>query len=322
MARRGGERHGVIAPQLNERHTTEAAITKNQPLPLPISRRGFTRRSLLIGAAGVVGGYFGLRYTRDTIHQRFAGLGPECPWERVAYLSDLHLPRGNRAAAAMARQVSEWRPQVTLIGGDAIDHPSGLEHLEEILPQIRGSHATIATTGNWEYAAGFSLSDLAIWYGQRGVQSVGNARLEIGDLQVVCADDLRMGNPTWPRVLKDRPSLYLAHEPATWRFLAVTGGLASLAVHRPLALVSGHTHGGQIAAQGHPFILPRGADGYVSGWYEFPRRTPFLVSTGVGTSQVPVRVGSPAEWWALTRDPAQSILQQRPPIQTGDPKTS
>ena len=54
----------------------------------------------------------------------------------------------------------------------------------------------------------------------------------------------------------------------------------------------GHTHGGQVADLGRSVISScRYGDGYRSGWYDaFGGRV--LVSNGVGTSKLPVRLGT------------------------------
>jgi predicted MPP superfamily phosphohydrolase len=61
------------------------------------------------------------------------------------------------------------------------------------------------------------------------------------------------------------------------------------------AVISGHTHGGQVAVAGWAPILPAGSAGYVSGWYRDDGLPDLFVSRGLGTSVVPVRLGAPPE---------------------------
>jgi predicted MPP superfamily phosphohydrolase len=59
-------------------------------------------------------------------------------------------------------------------------------------------------------------------------------------------------------------------------------------------MLSGHTHGGQIAPFGIAIKLPHGSGGYVSGWSR-DDGGPLYVSRGIGTSLVPIRIGATPE---------------------------
>jgi predicted MPP superfamily phosphohydrolase len=89
--------------------------------------------------------------------------------------------------------------------------------------------------------------------------------------------------------------LVLAHCPAARDALG-------LPTEHPASLVlSGHTHGGQIAPLGIATWRPTGSGRYVAGWYT-DGGPPLYVSRGVGTSLVPVRIGAAPEmvridWW-------------------------
>ena len=59
-------------------------------------------------------------------------------------------------------------------------------------------------------------------------------------------------------------------------------------------IFTGHTHGGQIRLPYFVPVLPRGAAGYVNGWYN--EEKPFLyISKGFGTSAIPFRFGARSE---------------------------
>ena len=83
-------------------------------------------------------------------------------------------------------------------------------------------------------------------------------------------------------------STLLAHCPET-RDIA-----QKLLTSPPNLILSGHTHGGQIAPGGFPLITPPGSGNYVSGWY-CDNGPPMYVSRGIGTSLLPLRLGSPPE---------------------------
>ncbi|NBC01413.1 MAG: hypothetical protein GVY15_11225 [Bacteroidetes bacterium] len=64
--------------------------------------------------------------------------------------------------------------------------------------------------------------------------------------------------------------------------------------YQPQAVLSGHTHGGQVQVLGWAPVRPPGSGRYVSGWYK--ESEPHLfVSRGIGTSVFPVRLGASPE---------------------------
>ena len=93
--------------------------------------------------------------------------------------------------------------------------------------------------------------------------------------------------------------------------LAATPGTKVLAAHRPDEIVAakgrvslvlaGHTHCGQIVL---PFIGPLETgsdfgDKYYCGVYR-RRDTVLVVTAGLGTSHVPLRIGAPPDMWLIT----------------------
>lgn len=58
--------------------------------------------------------------------------------------------------------------------------------------------------------------------------------------------------------------------------------------------LAGHTHGGQVNLLGMRPFLPQGSGRYVAGWYRDIKPS-LYVSRGIGTSILPVRIGSVPE---------------------------
>jgi predicted MPP superfamily phosphohydrolase len=117
-------------------------------------------------------------------------------------------------------------------------------------------------------------------------------------VQVTGLDDLIGGRPDVARALADAiPSanhVLLAHCPAHREtFLAELASLNARAL-APAFMLSGHTHGGQLALGGWAPMRPPGSGRYVAGWYR-DARTALYVSRGLGTSVVPARFGAPPE---------------------------
>lgn len=93
-------------------------------------------------------------------------------------------------------------------------------------------------------------------------------------------------------VSPDQPVLLLAHEPDTAELGVMTGPGAP----RVDLMLAGHTHGGQVRLPllGTPGIPSAHGQKYASGLVAGPR-FPVHISTGVGMSMLPIRIGVPPE---------------------------
>jgi predicted MPP superfamily phosphohydrolase len=148
-----------------------------------------------------------------------------------------------------------------------------------------------AIVGNWENWARVDRAALEAAYRRAGVAFLDNdvTVLEALGVRLVGLDESRNGWPDWTLVGAaplDLPMLLLHHSPGEFD-RPFPEGLAVL-------MLSGHTHGGQIAPLGRPLILPPGCGGYLQGLY---RRGPsqMYVTRGVGTSHLPLRIGARPE---------------------------
>ncbi|WP_333832231.1 metallophosphoesterase [Rubrimonas sp.] len=118
-------------------------------------------------------------------------------------------------------------------------------------------------------------------------------------LAVIGLDDASSDRPTgWARVSDHAraPCVVLSHAPDVWDALTPP----------PALTLSGHTHGGQIAPWPIGATrLPAMGRRYVRGWF---RRgdARLYVTTGLGTSGPPLRLGAPPEIVVLELTPVES----------------
>ena len=70
-------------------------------------------------------------------------------------------------------------------------------------------------------------------------------------------------------------------------------------VPRPAAIISGHTHGGQVRLPFYAPYTPYGSGRFVAGWYR-DTLAPLYVSRGIGTVSLPVRLFCPPELAVFT----------------------
>ena len=220
---------------------------------------------------------------------------------RIVQISDLHLKSVTDQHAELAERVDALAPDLLAFTGDTVDDRRKLPLLDEVLPLFRTGAPKLAAMGNWEYQGGVAAAALARGFERHGGEVLVNRSVTISaaDAQLVVTglDDWLRGRPDLEGALAGAPAevrgrghhLVIAHCPAQRDEL-----VARATPGAPLPwMLSGHTHGGQV---GFPGVRPTpfGSGGYVRGWYL--DATPSLyVSRGIGTSVVPLRIGSPPE---------------------------
>lgn len=287
-----------------------------------------TRRRFLaaatVGTAGLAGEGLGwgprrLGFSHHDLTPRPASAARPV---RLIQISDLHLHSVGAMHRRMADRVGRLRPDLLLFTGDAVDRADRLDTLAELLallPRVPG----YAILGNWEHWSGVDLGALEALYLRNETRLLVNATVthEVRGARLVITglDDLAGGSPDVARALDGAPDgdahLLLGHCPEQRDQLPATAGTSTLgSLPAPLgfdwrritAMLSGHTHGGQVKLGGWAPVTPPGSGRYVEGWYRDAGQVPMYVSRGIGTSMAPVRFGCPPEvavfdWWPETR---------------------
>ena len=269
-------------------------------MSFPLSRRRF-----LVGTAGAVAaaalgdGFLiepvSIDVTRHDVP--IPGLAHELDGFRIACITDVHLHRGiRRAARATLEQLARDRPHLVALTGDICNRRRDLEDLVAFAGQAHGTVATVATLGNWEHDAGIDRATGEKAYGIAGVELLYNSttRIRVGNasLTVVGIDDPVMGTPDVAAAthgLDERePCLWVVHAPG------YVDTIQPGVVPRPAAVLSGHTHGGQVRLPFYTPYTPYGSGRFVAGWYR-DTLAPLYVSRGIGTVVLPARLFCPPE---------------------------
>ena len=264
-------------------------------MPLSLSRRRFLALSAgAIGAAALGDGFIiepaAIEVTRHDIP--VPGLPPELDGFTIACVTDVHLQSWiNRSARATIRLLARERPHLVALIGDICNRYEDLETLAAFARQARGTVATVATLGNWEHDAGIDRRTAERAYGQAGVELLYNAtaRVRVGNatLTVVGIDDPVLGRPdvfAATRGLDGRePCVWVVHAPG------YVDRVPPGTLPRPAAIISGHTHGGQVRLPFYTPYTPYGSGRFVAGWYH-DTLAPLYVSRGIGTVSIPVRM--------------------------------
>jgi predicted MPP superfamily phosphohydrolase len=265
------------------------------------------RRLLAVGAAGafaIVTDAVWIEPSRVTVRRHTIGV-PEGsgPLLRVVQLSDLHLRSVGSHEQRVAKAVSALAPGFIVLTGDVVDRPDRLDALGEFLSLLPNDTPIVAVLGNWEHWAGVGLADLARTYAAHRTRLLVNESFRFAyqgsSVLLTGLDDSTAGRPDLTAALQETQPysnhLLLAHSPAYRDQLPQSLGASPEGQGGGIGyMLSGHTHGGQIALLGFAPFCPRGSGRYVAGWY-CDRQPPLYVSCGIGTSVVPVRFGVPPE---------------------------
>lgn len=265
-----------------------------------VSRRQFLIGGAIASLTGAVGYGAGIETLR-LAHTRFNISSPKWPKDypalNIAVISDLHVgcPSVNLSrVAAIVEAVNASRPDVVVLLGDYLiryvigGRYVGPAAIGEALAPLSAPLGVFSVLGNHDW-----------WKDGPGMWQA----LEKGGIKVLENDAVAVnhqGKKVWIAGLADdttrepditktlakaddenAPVVMLTHDPATF-----------LEMHdRPVVTLAGHTHGGQIAI---PFIGPLIIPGraplrYAAGHIHENGRD-LIVSKGIGTSGLPVRI--------------------------------
>jgi predicted MPP superfamily phosphohydrolase len=223
---------------------------------------------------------------------RIPGLDPRLDGLRVAHLSDLHIGTLTPKSWGLSwsRAANRRAPDVAVVTGDLVT--SGTDYhsdIAEVVGELRAQHGVFVSMGNHDYFG--EGEPLVSMLRERGVQVLRNQGLLLehagARLWLAAIDDVWTRRDDLLRALEGRPAattaVLLAHDPV--RFDAAAEAGVDL-------VLSGHTHGGQIAV---PFLsralsLASIAHPYNVGVYRRGRAT-LYVHPGLGTTGPPMRLG-------------------------------
>lgn len=288
------------------------------------------RRRVLQTLAGLFLSSFGLggyAYAWEPTHQGVAryrlkpARWPQGRQLRLAVITDLHVG-GPHMPVARVRQIVEQtnalKPDLTLLVGDFVasrtrrpDDPAPAEWAAE-LARLEARSGRFAVLGNHDW-----------WQDERAQRELkgptqSTIALEAVGIPVLENRAVRLetgAGPLWIAGLGDQEAFVLRRRPRGLRYglddlpatLAMIGDDAPviLMAHEPdifarvpsrVALtLSGHTHAGQVRLFGWSPIVPsRYGNRYAYGHIQENGRD-LVVSAGLGTSKLPIRLGAPPE---------------------------
>ena len=269
---------------------------------------------LVAGFVAALAGYGYFEATRDPVVVRYSvGLAKwpaGAPPLRVVQMSDIHVAWPDMPLDRVARiveQVNALKPDLVVITGDFVGgkifdrRVANLNQALAPLLKLRARYGIVAVRGNHD-----SPYWTPIVFARTPIRMLQDRWIAVGPITLAGVDDIT----SWlhPVVAmkravagapSDRPLVMLSHEPDFFQWLPKPVDL----------LISGHTHGGQIKL---PLIGARSTgmayvDAHLRGLYA-EHGQHMIVSSGIGTSIVPLRIGVPPEVVVITLGPVGPSL--------------
>lgn len=238
-------------------------------------------------------------YASQTLPEAFSGL-------RLVYLSDIHYGKylSAQRVAELAARINELRPDIVILGGDYGEDTEGAIAFFRILPRLEARLSVLGVMGNHDRTPPESAyGELLRAMREAGVRPlVNDVQMFMRDgatMAVASVDDFYNGHPdveAVARLCADADfTIFAPHTPDILPAVYQRSGGAFF----QLALC-GHTHGGQVAIAGHSLKSSSNyGDRYRAGWYH-ENGVDILVSCGVGTSFLPVRLGTRPQFHLIT----------------------
>jgi predicted MPP superfamily phosphohydrolase len=230
---------------------------------------------------------------------------------RIALFSDLHVHGPDMPPARVGRiveQINGLHPDIIVGAGDFTGHNLigahyPIEQAVAPLSQLRARLGVFAVLGNADYDAGAARTKRALE--RIGIRVLANDAAAVGPVALGGLNG---------RIYRAAP--WKVARATTYQAMDRTPGIKVLVAHRPdefewapssiRLVLAGHTHCGQIVL---PWIGPleTGSDygsKFLCGIIRNGAKV-MIVTAGLGTSRVPIRIGAPPDIWIVSIRRAQ-----------------
>ena len=199
-------------------------------------------------------------FTHRDVPEAFEGF-------RIAFISDLHYKSllKEKGLNDLVRLLIAQKADVLLMGGDYQEGCEYVEPLFSALARVKTPMGTYGVMGNNDYER--------------------------------CHDDI-------VNTMKHYGMRPLEHEVDTLRKdgqQIIIAGVRNVSVANTDLALAGHTHGGQVRVFGvAPALNSHYGNRFITGLAYNSAKIPLIITNGIGTSKLPIRVGAPAEIIVIT----------------------
>lgn len=238
--------------------------------------------------------------TIRTVHVELSASAGQHPlpasWigKNIVMYSDTHIGtiRGKAFLSRVVEKINDNNPYITIMAGDLIDGPRFPHERLKPLANLRSTLGNYYTPGNHEeYSRDMEMSGIIDQYLTR----VSDSATVVDGVGIIGMSYHREPLQT----LTDRVAHVMAEHPEiaslpTIGILHDPKNIQALIDLTPNLTVSGHTHGGQLWPGNIMVKKIYGIFGYGSSYHN-DHKTLHITSSGVGTAQSPVRIGTQSE---------------------------
>ena len=219
---------------------------------------------------------------------------------RIVYLSDIHQGSffSQSRVDSLVKRINALNADLVLLGGDYAEDSDGAVAFFRSLPNIHARYGVYAVMCNHDRTVPESnLQAMQTIMIAKGITPVVNdvipVRIGVSNIYIAGIDDVNTG---WPdlsgvaaRTRAEDYVIFLSHSPEVIPDAHKCADMNGRRGWFDLGLF-GHTHGGQIALIGQYLGIAKVPAQYEQGWI-VENRINMLISRGVGTSVLPVRIG-------------------------------
>lgn len=218
---------------------------------------------------------------------------------RIAFISDLHYESllKEEGLKDLVRLLIELKPDILLMGGD---YQEGCQFVKPLFKEIARVHPPMGiygVLGNNDYER--CHDDIVRTMEQYGMHVLEHKTdtLRKNGQQIIIAG---VRDP-FDRANMKSPTLALSPQDFVILLVHTPDYVEDVCVNNTDLALAGHTHGGQVRMLGvTPVLNSRYGKRFLTGLAYNSFRTPLIVTNGIGTSRMPIRVGAPAEIVMIT----------------------
>lgn len=232
-------------------------------------------------------------FTHRDVPEAFEGF-------RIAFISDLHYKSlfKEQGLNSLVNLLIAQKADVLLMGGD---YQEGCEYVEPLfaaLSRVKTPMGTYGVMGNNDYERCHDdIVRTMEHYGMRVLEHKVDTLRKDGQ-QILIAG---VRNPFDLARNGVSPSLALSPKDFVTLLVHTPDYIEDVSIANTDLALAGHTHGGQVRIFGVAPILPSHyGNRFVTGLAYNSAKIPLIVTNGIGTSQVPIRIGAPAEIVMIT----------------------
>lgn len=232
-------------------------------------------------------------FTHRDVPEAFEGF-------KIAFISDLHYKSllKEKGLNDLVSLLIAQKPDVLLMGGDYQEECEYVEPLFAALARVKTPMGTYGVMGNNDYERCHDeIVRTMKRYGMHVLEHQLDTLRKDGQ-QIILAG---VRNPFDLKVNGQSPTLRLSPEDFVIMLVHTPDYVEDVSVANTDLALAGHTHGGQVRVFGYaPILNSRYGTRFLTGLAYNSVKMPVIITNGIGTSRVSMRIGAPAEVVMIT----------------------